>query len=73
MNITTILRYSYIQHTANNSDFQQWILQDAGNGYFYIISKYNELCLDVANGIARNGTNIQLCQKTNHRALSKIF
>jgi len=52
-----------------NHNAQKWILQDAGNGYFYIISKCNNLYVDVFYALARNGTNIQMCEGSqNNRA-----
>ena len=50
------------QFTSNGSLAQQWVLQDAGNGYFYVMSKCNGLYLDVNNGKAEDGTNIQVYQ-----------
>lgn len=56
------------QYDGNNSKAQQWILKNAGNGYFYIISKCNGLYLDVSNGIAENGSNIQIYQGNRSNA-----
>ncbi len=56
------------QYDGNNTTAQQWILQDAGNGYFYIISKCNGLYLDVAGGNASNGSNIQVYEGNGSNA-----
>ena len=46
------------QYEWNGTSAQQWVLKDAGDGYFYIISKTG-LYLDVNGGATANGTNIQ--------------
>lgn len=56
------------QYENNNTTSQQWILQEAGDDYYYIISKGNELYLDVANGQSENGTNIQTYQGNGSKA-----
>ncbi len=56
------------QHTSNNSKAQQWVLKDAGNGYFYIISKCNGLYLDIADAATKNGTNIQVYEGNGSNA-----
>jgi len=43
------------KHNGNN---QKWIIRDAGDGYFYIISKCNNLYLDICGGSAFDGANI---------------
>ncbi len=48
------------QYESNGTVAQQWILQDAGDGYFYIMSKGSLLYLDVAGGNRDNGANIQI-------------
>lgn len=40
--------------------WQKWILKDAGDGYFYIISKDTGMCLEVADESGANAANIQL-------------
>ncbi len=50
------------QFESNNTIAQQWVLQEAGNGYFYVMSKCNDLYLDVSNAKADNGANIQMYQ-----------
>ena len=44
-NGATVDQWEY--HGGNN---QQWVIRDAGNGYYYIISKCNGLYLTVDNG-----------------------
>ena len=46
------------QYGCNGTNAQQWVLKDAGGGYFYIINKAG-LYLDVKGGSSANGTNIQ--------------
>ena len=48
------------QWKDNNTDNQKWIIKDAGNGYYNIISKCNSLYIDIASGKTDNGTNIQM-------------
>ncbi len=48
------------QNDKNESDAQKWIIEDAGDGYYYIKSKLNGLYMNVYNGDANNGTNIWL-------------
>lgn len=48
------------QYDENSSDAQQWVLQDAGDGYYYIVSKCNGLYVDIEGGSIKNGTNIRL-------------
>ena len=48
------------QYEGNGTDAQKWILQSAGNGYYYIVAVNSYLYLDVDAGNTRNGTNIQI-------------
>lgn len=50
---------------ANN---QQWLIQEAGNGYYSIISKETGKVLDVTAASANNGQNIQLYKANNSNA-----
>ena len=43
-----------------NSTMQQWIIKDAGDGYFYIISKCNGLFIDIPGGNVENNPVIQM-------------
>ena len=56
------------QYEGNGTEAQQWVLQEAGDDYFYIIAKCNELYLDVANGQSKNGANIQTYQGNGSKA-----
>lgn len=49
-----------VQKYKKNVDSQKWRIKDAGDGYFYIISKINNMNLDVYGAIAQAGTNIQV-------------
>lgn len=56
------------QYESNGTEAQQWILEEAGDGYFYIISKGNGLYLDVSYSMAENGTNIQVYEGNGTKA-----
>ena len=56
-----LLELNVWQCSRNGAEAQRWLLKDAGNGYYNIISKCNGLYLDVANGVAANGTNVAVC------------
>ncbi|MBQ8927073.1 MAG: RICIN domain-containing protein [Oscillospiraceae bacterium] len=45
-------------YTNNQTRNQKWILRDAGDGYYYIISAYSGYCADLSSGIAEKGRNI---------------
>lgn len=54
---TNVQQYDF----SNNHDSQRWWVEDAGNGYCYIVPKGNTgLCLDVVDGRDADGTNVQL-------------
>ena len=48
------------QMDYNGGTNQQWRIQPAGNGYYNLVSKANNLYLDVKDGKAVNGTNVQV-------------
>ena len=52
------------QGNSNSQDNQNWYLIDAGNGYYYIVSKSNSLYLQTVN-INQNASNIQLGYNDN--------
>lgn len=52
-----------IQNTYQDKDIQKWIIKDAGNGYYYIISKAGLLYLDIYGAKSTNGTNVELYTK----------
>lgn len=49
------------QWEQTGEDNQKWVIKEAGNGYYSMVSKCNGLYIDVNNGIAGNFTNIQMC------------
>lgn len=56
------------QYQWNNTDAQKWIIHESEEkGYYYVISKCNELYLDVSCGSSANATNVQTYRgnKTN--------
>lgn len=57
-NGANIIPYSLM--TAN----QQWYLEYAGDGWFYIRSKHSNKCIEVANSSIVAGANIQQWEKT---------
>ncbi len=48
------------QYPYNGKDDQQWDLEPADNGYFYVRNKCGGYALDVSGGTVANGQNIQL-------------
>jgi GH25 family lysozyme M1 (1,4-beta-N-acetylmuramidase) len=54
-----------IQSTYKDLDTQKWFIKDAGNGYYYIISKSSSLYLDIYGGKSELGTNVQLYEGKN--------
>lgn len=55
------------QWERNYSQAQQWRLQDAGDGYFYIINKSGK-ALDVDNGSTENSANVRQWDLNNTNA-----
>lgn len=49
---------SVIQYTPDGTAVQNWTLQDAGDGAYYVVNS-NGLYMDVSGGTVANGTNIQ--------------
>ena len=47
---------------------EQWYLEYAGEGAFYIRSRFSALCLDVQNGSAYAGSNIQMNTFTGEKS-----
>ena len=56
------------QYQSNKSTAQQWIIKDAGDGYYYIISKCNYLYLDLYGASTSNGANIQMYEGNGSKA-----
>ena len=48
-----------VQNQNKTEENQQWIIKEAGNGYYNIISRSSELCMNITNAKAENGTKIQ--------------
>ena len=48
------------QATCNWSNNQKWKIQEVGYGYYKLISLHNSCVLDVYNGYAANGENVQV-------------
>lgn len=50
-----------VQINSKNSNYsEQWVLKEAGDDYYYIISNSNGLYLEVNGNTATNGANIQV-------------
>lgn len=49
-----------IQKTYEDLDIQKWVIKEAGNGYYYIISKESSLYLDIHGAKTELGTNVEL-------------
>lgn len=54
-NKTNVWQYDY-----NGTDAQKWIIQETGDGWFYIVSKLSGLYMEVAGGYLENYSNVQL-------------
>ena len=55
------------QNTKRDVPEQKWKLEDAGNGYYYILSEYdNALCLNVYGAYTENGTKVQAYRKNGN-------
>ena len=54
------------QCRQNGADAQKWVIKDAGNGYYNIISKSSGKYLTVQNGGTANCTNIEINSKLNN-------
>ena len=52
------------QKQVNSSDEQQWIIKDAGNGYYNIISKCSELCIGVED--VKDGATLKMSNLNNY-------
>ena len=60
-----------IQYEKQNYIYQKWLVRSAGDGYCYIVSKYNGLYMTIDNGQVSNGANISL-QNYNGEASQKF-
>ncbi len=45
---------------GGEGEIEQWYLEYAGSGGFYIRSRYNAKCLEVADGRTNSGANVQM-------------
>ena len=52
-------------------DSQKWIIVSSGKGYYYFISKWNGLYLDITGGTAYNNVNIEVYR--GHRGDAQRF
>ena len=57
-----------IQFERNGGNNQKWKLKKTRDNHYYIVSKSNGLCLDVAEGLFKNGTNIQVWEPNDTKA-----
>lgn len=53
-----------IIYTAGTGTNQQWVLEYAGDGWFYIRSRHSGLYLEVAGGSKTDGAAVQQAEKT---------
>lgn len=67
---TNIIQYSW---TGNGSDNQLWELLPNSDGTYSFRNKLNGLYLDLSDGIAENGRNIQCYQGNNTLAQKFIL
>ena len=60
-----------VQKTYSGDSNQIWIIKEAGNGYYNLISKSNGYAITVENGKTNNGTNVNL--KVKDKSNSQAF
>lgn len=53
-----------IIYDVSNGANQQWFLEYAGDGWFFIRSRHSALCLEVPSGNRNNGTALRQAEKT---------
>lgn len=58
--VDTLAKSNVQQEALTDGDHQQWILKEAGDGSYYVISKASGLALDTAGGKSLSGTNVQV-------------
>ena len=46
------------QYSSNGTDAQKWFIVPDGEGYYCLVSKCNNLCMDDSSARAKNGANI---------------
>ena len=57
-----------IQYRTHNGASEQWILKETEDGYYNIISKCNDLNLDINSGNKNNGANVQMYEDNGTNA-----
>lgn len=57
-----------IQYRTHNGESEQWILKKTEDGYYNIISKCNDLNLDINSGNKNNGANVQMYEDNGTNA-----
>ena len=60
-----------IQYSEQNYIYQKWTIRSAGDGFYYIVSKYNNLYMTIDEENVKNGVNVSL--KPYSGALSQKF
>ena len=50
-----------MQYSSNGGDTQKWFIIPDGEGYYCLVSKWNNLCMDDKSVSAINGANIHCC------------
>jgi hypothetical protein len=60
-NKANIQQWDWVGH-----DYQQWRVEDAGSGHFYVINKGSEKAMSVSNASTSNGANIWQFEKVFH-------
>lgn len=71
-NGTTIIGTKITQYANNGSDAQKWIIKEAGNGEYYIISKNSELYMTVENEEVKEGANL-INSELFRKSCTKIY
>ena len=57
-----------IQYRTHNGESEQWILKKTEDGYYNIISKCNDLNVDINSGNKNNGANVQMYEDNGTNA-----
>ncbi|ANN35547.1 hypothetical protein A9498_29550 (plasmid) [Bacillus thuringiensis serovar coreanensis] len=55
-----------VAESTQNKEEQYWVVENAGNGYFYLKNKKNSKYLDVTGSNTANGTNIMVYNFTGN-------
>ena len=62
-----------VQKQEKGTDDEKWMIKDAGNGQYNILSKINNFSIDVPDYNAVNGQKIQMCPKNGSEAQKFTF